>query len=342
MICSTSRPSPRGAPPRAASTLMGPIVRAAVESLRPAAEAKGVRLTTRSATASERVSGDPDRLQQVVWNLVSNAISSPDRAATSTSTSSAAGPRRDPACATPAGLEPEWLPHVFERFWQADVTTTRRHDGLGLGLSIVRHLVELHGERWRSRAPDPARVRASACAYRSRRSGPPRNARLEASCRAASRGCACWSSTTRRTLRRSPAWRSSRAASKCVPRAARAQALEILAGWTPSVLVSDIAMPDVDGYALIRHVRAREAAHGGHIPALAFTALARAEDRARVLAAGFDGHVPKPVDPLQLVDAVASAVDGTGSEASSDCPEAAPATTRVRRESMPPTTPSPH
>ena len=125
---------------------MGPIVQAAVESLRPAAEAKGVRLTIRLGDGHERVSGDPDRLQQVVWNLVSNAIKFTEPGGdvdvdVVRSEEHVETRVRD----TGKGIEPELLPHVFERFWQADVTTTRRHDGLGLGLAIVRHLVELHG-----------------------------------------------------------------------------------------------------------------------------------------------------------------------------------------------------
>jgi PAS domain S-box-containing protein len=322
-------------------TEMGPIVRAAAESLRPAAEAKGVRLTTRLGDGHARVLGDPGRLQQVVWNLVSNAIKFTEPGGdVDVDVVRREGHVETRVRDTGKGLEAEWLPHVFERFWQADVTTTRRYDGLGLGLAIVRHLVELHEGTVEVESAGPGKgasfsVRLSlttepAAQERAPRTQLPR--RLEGVRVLVVDDKADAQEIARMALEQSGVEVRTAGSAR--------EALEILATWTPTLLVSDIAMPDEDGYALVRHLRAHETAHGGHVPALAFTALARAEDRARVLAAGFDGYVSKPVDPLQLVDAVANALDGTVSEASSDGPDAAPAAARVRRESMPPTPPS--
>jgi len=293
---------------------LGLIVQAAVESIRPAAEAKGVRLQLRLPAGHAHVSGDPDRLQQVVWNLVSNAIKFTD-----------AGGRVEVDVVREGGfvfthvrdsgrgIDPELLPNVFERFWQADATTSRRHGGLGLGLAIVRHLVELHGGTVAVESAGPGQgaafsVRLPAIA------SPPRAAeRLPVAgpmprVLEGVRVLVVDDEADARDVAR-------RALELCGVEVRTAgsttQALTMLEGWVPTVLVSDIAMPGEDGYALIRRLRAREAAHGGHLTALAFTALARAEDRSRVLAAGFDGYVPKPADPAQLVDAVAAAA-GSG------------------------------
>jgi len=298
-------------------TEMGPIVQAAVESMRPTAEARGVRLEVRLSDGHESVSGDPDRLQQVVWNLVSNAIKfSEPGGRVDVEVVRTGGHVEIRVRDTGKGLDPEWLPHVFARFWQADGTPTRRYGGLGLGLAIVRHLVELHGgtvavesgglgqgASFSVRLP----LTTAPVAQERAPQGPvPRlleGVRVlvvddEADAQELARMALELSGGEVRTA------------------GGVTQALEMLEGWAPAVLVSDIAMPHEDGYALIRHVRAREATHGGHIPALAFTALARAEDHARVLAAGFDGYLSKPVDPVQLVDAVRNVANGTGSDAS--------------------------
>jgi len=294
---------------------VGPIVHAAVESMRPAAAAKGVRLEVRLADGRECVSGDPDRLQQVVWNLVSNAIKFTD-----------AGGRVDVEVVrvnghvetrvrdTGQGIAAELLPHVFERFWQADASTTRHHGGLGLGLAIVRHLVELHG--------GTVAVESGGLGH-----GAAFTVRLPATTAAVAAEAAPAAPRSLAGVRvlvvddeadaQDVARRALELCGVEVRTADSAgQAIAMLESWAPTVLVSDIAMPHEDGFALIRQLRARESTEGGHVPALAFTALARAEDRHRVLAAGFDGYVSKPVDPAQLVDAVAIAARGTGSDAS--------------------------
>lgn len=289
---------------------LGPIVQAAVDSMRLAAEAKAVELELHLPTVPEYVLGDPDRLQQVVWNLVSNAIKFTDpegRVAVELLRNGDAVVIRvrDTGC----GISEEFVPHVFERFWQADTTTTRRHGGLGLGLSIVRHLVELHGGTVAVDSPGLGQGAVFSVSLPATTAAEPAAEQRSAVNRAPDKleGIRVLvvddESDAQDVARRAlelhgvevrTAWNTT-------------QALAILEGWAPTVLLSDIAMPDEDGYAFIRRLRTREEARGGHMPALAFTALARAEDRSRVLAAGFDGYVSKPVDPTQLVDAVVAA-----------------------------------
>jgi PAS domain S-box-containing protein len=294
-------------------TEMRAVVEAAVESMRPTAAAKGVVLAMHVDPRPEHVSGDASRLQQVVWNLVSNAIKFTEP-----------GGRVDVEVArrggfvetrvrdTGKGIDAALLPHVFERFWQAEGGTTRRHGGLGLGLAIVRHLVELHGGTVDVDSPGVGR-------------GATFTVRLPAVVVSAQDRSALAPRATVRMLEGVRALvvddegdaqdMARRALELCGVEVRTAdsvaQAMQVLDSWTPAVLVSDIAMPDEDGFALIRRVREREQTAGGRLAAVAFTALSRPEDRSRLLAAGFDGYVAKPVDPTKLVDAVAIAVHGT-------------------------------
>lgn len=293
---------------------LGSIIRAAADSMRPAADAKGIRLELHFPAQPQYVLGDPDRLQQVVWNLVSNAIRFTDPGGLVEV--DLAREREDAVIRVRdngRGISPDVLPHVFERFWQEDTSTTRRHGGLGLGLAIVRHLVDLHGG---TVAVDSA--------------GPGRGAVFSVSLPATA--APALAAEPRGIVDRGPrALEGVRVlvvddepdAQEVACRVLEfyggevrtagntAQALAILEGWAPTVLVSDIAMPEEDGYALIQRLRKSEAAHGGHVPALALTALARNEDRSRALAAGFDGYLPKPVDPEDLIDAVVTAATGS-------------------------------
>jgi PAS domain S-box-containing protein len=291
---------------------IGGIVQAAIESMRPAAAIKGVHLEVRLDRGHQHVSGDPDRLQQVIWNLVSNAIKFTDPGGrVEIEVERVGGFVETRVRDTGKGIEAELLPHVFERFWQADASTTRRHGGLGLGLAIVRHLVELHGgtvtvESGGTACGSAFTVRfpvVAATAVEAPTLAPGATLRLLAGVRALVVDDEMDAQEVAR-----------RALELCGVEVRTAdnvtQAMEVLDAWDPTVLVSDIAMPHEDGFVLIRRVREREATLGGHVPAVAFTALARPEDRSRVLAAGFDGYVAKPVDPTQLVDAVAIAVHG--------------------------------
>lgn len=283
---------------------IAPVVQMAIEAMRPTADAKGVALTAYLATG-EHVLGDPYRLQQVVWNLLSNAIKF-----------TAAGGSVDVELErvgdlvelrvrdTGSGIDPDLLPHVFEPFWQADGEVTYRHGGLGLGLAIVRQLVDLHSgtvsvasEGWGTVFTVRLPVVTAVVGAQSREA-----ASVESLC-----GVSVLVVDDEEEAQQLARSALEQRGVEVRTAASTVQALELLEHWTPTVLVSDIAMPNGDGYSLIRTVRARETTRGGHLPAVAFTGLVRAEDRSRMIAAGFDRYVAKPFDPSTLVQAVAGA-----------------------------------
>ena len=295
---------------------LAPLVHAALDVLRPVAEDKGVALDVALAAEPLIVRGDTERLQQVVWNLVSNAVKFTPRGGRIQVTLA-----RDDASArltvrdTGEGISPDFLPHVFERFRQADTSSTRRHAGLGLGLAIVRALVERHGGTVHADSPGTGRgatftvelplfTRARAGVAddepaRVVRDAPPHalgglhvlvvdddaDSNEAVSALLAARGADV------RTALSTP------------------EALDIVGRWRPDVVVSDIAMPGEDGYALLRALRARGGPIG-EVPAIALTAYAGNADRSRLLAAGFHAHVPKPFDPAQLAAVVETAAHG--------------------------------
>jgi CheY-like chemotaxis protein len=287
---------------------VGAVVERAVESVRAVSVEKGIVLTTEIGSGEACVSADPKRLEQIVWNLVANAIEFTDRGGrVDVAVGRSAGGVEIRVRDTGIGIAPGLLPRVFDRFWQADASTSRRHGGLGLGLSIVRHLAELHGGS--VSAASAGQGRGATFTVRLPVTVSPR--------RAAGRPAARPDPPT-------PSLRGLRAlvvddeqhSSELVRLALEHHGIEVktatsapeafalLEGWAPNVLVSDIAMPIEDGCSLIRRVRAREASRGGRVPALALTVLARAEDRSRALAAGFDGYLAKPVDEAQLLAAI--------------------------------------
>ncbi len=294
---------------------LAPIIEAAMDSVRSAADAKGISLQAILDWSGTSVSGDPDRLQQIVWNLLSNAIKfTPQGGRVHVLLQRLVSHVQIVVTDTGQGINPNFMPYVFDRFRQADSTITRSHGGLGLGLAIVRHLVGLHGGRVYAEslgaghgatftvelpllAPhaesDATRADdVAADAPFAGGTGSLRGARvlvvddevdtLE---------------TVRTVL-------TSGGAEVRVSSSA-ADALAILREWRPDLLISDVGMPGEDGYALIRQVRALQPDAGGAIPAVALTAYARAEDGAKVLAAGFHMHIPKPIEPAQLVAIVA-------------------------------------
>ena len=295
------------------------VVRAAIETVTPAAEAKALRLETALDPVAGPVYGDPGRLQQAVWNLLSNAIKFTPRGGRVSVVLQRAESRVEISVAdTGIGIRPEFLAHVFERFRQADASTTRHHGGLGLGLSIVKHLVELHG----------GTVQADSA-------GEGRGATFSVRLPVAALG-------TSRVVERlhgadAPALADymiadlsglkvvvvdddadTRALVGKVLRDCGAQvvladsavaALGLVAQERPALLLTDIGMPELDGYALLRELRALGGA--GAIPVIALTAFARAEDRTRALRAGFRLHLAKPVEPAELVATVASVVGRT-------------------------------
>jgi CheY-like chemotaxis protein len=213
-----------------------------------------------------------------------------------------------------AGISPDFLPFVFDRFRQADSSSTRTHGGLGLGLAIVRNLVELHGGTVRAESQGAGhgatfivrlpRQTTTAEAFVAEAPEPPsrltpEHAQLLSGVRVL---VVDDESDTRDLL---TALLAQASAEVRVAESAGA-ALEAFDAWSPDIIVSDIAMPDGDGYDLIRHIRARSVERGGRIPAIALTAYARLEDRLRVLAAGFQIHIAKPVEPAELITVIAS------------------------------------
>jgi signal transduction histidine kinase/ActR/RegA family two-component response regulator len=295
------------------------VAQAALDAVRPLAAAKNVQLAfSPDLPAIEAVSGDADRLQQVIWNLLANAIKfTPEGGRVDVFIEPSNDHMEVRIVDTGQGISPDFLPHVFERFRQADGATTRRYTGLGLGLAIVRQLVELHGGTVHAASPGVGRGATftvclpisageaqvgQAAALGERRtptvSPMPRLLRLDDL-----RILVVDDNADGRTLT-SLVLTQAGASVKTV--ASVGEALQMLEVDRPDALVSDIDLPDEDGYALIRQIRQYEAEHGGFLPAVALTGYARAEDRARILAAGFQAHVPKPVEPLELTAAIAT------------------------------------
>jgi signal transduction histidine kinase/ActR/RegA family two-component response regulator len=294
------------------------VIEAAVDSVSLAAAAKGIKIEVAIDSAVGPGRGDEGRLQQIVWNLLTNAVKFSPR-----------GGRveivleRAPADAVQIivrdngeGISPEFLPHVFDRFRQGDGTTTRRHGGLGLGLSIVRHLVEAHGGTVRAQSDGPGRgatftielpLASPAAASASASSSDP-DLLLDSSLKL--KGLRLLvvedEADSREILRRVLAL----SGAEVQTAGSVSEALPILLRDRLDALVSDIGMPFEDGYALIRKVRALEPNRGGQLPAVALTAYATSEDRMRVLEAGYQMHLPKPVDAGQLTAAIAELIGG--------------------------------
>ncbi|MET3133059.1 signal transduction histidine kinase [Oxalobacteraceae bacterium GrIS 1.11] len=273
------------------------IIQAAVETLRPAAEAKNIALEL-DVDAPGAVVGDSGRLQQIIWNLLSNALKFTPRDGTVRLLARAAGGNIEIAVSDSGiGIAPEFLPHVFERFRQADASTTRKHGGLGLGLAIVKQLVEQHGG---SVSVSSAGVGLGACfTVQLPLAGAPSSAALPDLSRL--KILVVDDEPDAREL-------IERILSDCKAQvflaADAAQALQLLLNERPDVLVSDIGMPDIDGFDLLGLVRAMGAERGGNLPAIALSAFARPEERQRALDCGFVAHLPKPVEALQLIATV--------------------------------------
>jgi PAS domain S-box-containing protein len=291
------------------------IIKSALESVRPAADARSIALRTMLDSQARPVAGDPTRLQQILWNLLSNAIKfTPKGGKVEVFLERVNSHLEITVQDTGVGIKPEFLPVVFDRFRQADASTTRKFGGLGLGLAIVKHLVELHGGTVRAKSAGEglgstfvvqlpvAPIRDLSLREHLSKANEPRldyelidlsNINI----------LLVDDEADARTL-------LTRLLTDCkavVQSAAGAdEALALLDKYRPDVLISDIGMPGKDGYEFIRAVRAREAQHGGSIPAIALTAFARSEDRTRALLAGYQIHVTKPIEPRELLATVYS------------------------------------
>jgi CheY-like chemotaxis protein len=306
---------------------LAPLAEAAVDVVSPAAEAKGIRLQTILDPKAGPVSGDPERLQQVMWNLLSNAVKfTPKGGRVQVRLTRVNSSVEVAVSDTGQGISADFLPYVFDRFRQADHATTRRQAGLGLGMAITKHIVELHGGTIRAESPGEGQgstfvlrlpvmiVHAAEAAPEvaaGRRAGngedrprPAALARLD--------GIHVLVVDDERDARELLAAILVQSGAEVTAAAGVADALDKLRRVTPDLLVSDIGMADEDGYSLIRKVRAADALRGRRIPAIALTAHARPTDRLRALTEGYHMHMPKPVEPAELVLAIANLTDRGG------------------------------
>ena len=296
---------------------MPAVVESSLEAARPAAAAKEIRIEQEIDPLAGPVSGDNDRLQQVVGNLLSNAIKFTPKGG-SVRLRLARGESEVEIVVEDSGvgIAPEYLPRLFERFRHPDASTTRPHGGIGLGLAIVRHLVELHGghvEASSGGRGQGARFRVTLPVLGMRgsvpgRTGPSkeRPAGLRGGALPSLDGISVLVVDDEKDAREVIVAILEQRGARTLEAASVEEALAMLDEERPDVLVSDIGLPEEDGYSLMRRIRALPRERGGGIPAAALTAYARTEDRMQALLAGFQIHVPKPVQPAELIAVVFS------------------------------------
>jgi PAS domain S-box-containing protein len=298
------------------STDLVAIAREAIEVVRPSASAKGIAIALESRQESCRLVADPERIQQVIWNLLSNAVkfteqSGSVRVVVGQDGSNASLTVTD----TGSGIDPEFVPHVFDRFKQADGSTTRRFGGLGLGLALVRHIVELHGGSVAAQSAGRGQGASFSITLPIRAvvRETPRSLPVVAQPGVEPVGDPAElkglrvlvvddDDDAREVL--SAVLVEAGAVVQCA--SSVRDGIDAVQRFRPQILVSDIGMPDEDGYSFIRRVRSLEPAGGGGIPSIALTAYTRSDDRIKALEAGFTTHVGKPVNPEALVATVAN------------------------------------
>jgi PAS domain S-box-containing protein len=296
------------------------VVRNAIAAVQPAAEARGVILHSILDPLAGPMRGDINRLQQIVWNLLSNAVKfTPKGGHVQVSLERVNSHVEIIVTDTGQGIDPGFLPHVFERFRQADASTTRKYTGLGLGLAIVKHLTELHGGTVKAKSPGPGmgatfivelpvlpvHTPADGDSRRHPKSHPETQTPEFPSLQGVGVLAIDDEADAREIIKR-----LLEACGAHVDTAASAaEGLELFQRNRYHVVLSDIGMPDEDGFSLIRKIREFESTSGKRTPAAAFTAFARAEDRIRVLRAGYQMHLAKPVEPVELATAVAALAD---------------------------------
>jgi signal transduction histidine kinase len=301
------------------------MTQSALDVVGPLAAAKGIDLTlSADASFGDIVNGDPGRLQQVIGNLLTNAVKfTPEGGRVDVSIEHVGSQVEVKVVDTGQGISADFLPHVFERYRQADRIASRQQGGLGLGLAIVRQLVELHGGTVHAISEGEGRGATFTIRLPILTAAPAER----------------WSAVERRSTASldSPQPRSqpldhlhilvvddhadgraltslvlTQAGASVIAVASAREALhQVLHGERPDVLVSDIGLPGEDGYALVRQIRQHEAEHGGFLPAIALTGFVRAEDRTRIRASGFQAHVSKPLDPAELTAAIAAQARGS-------------------------------
>jgi signal transduction histidine kinase/ActR/RegA family two-component response regulator len=291
---------------------------AALDVIGPSAKVKQIEIRTNLDAATCPVLGDPQRLQQVVGNLLSNAVKFTDAGGVVTvSVSPMGGLTQLVITDTGRGISPEFLPFVFDRFRQSDVSSTRRHGGLGLGLALVREVVELHGGTVRAESPGEHRgatfaIELPTAASQDRGRNHAAGDALPASPVPVLTGLRVLLVEDEADSRELLAETLAGCGADVVVAVSCDDAMALIrqstAATLPQVILSDIGMAKDDGFELIRKVRALAPEVGGRIPAVAVTGYASTDDRRRVLAAGFDIHLPKPIDPLAVAAAVAQAL----------------------------------
>jgi PAS domain S-box-containing protein len=292
------------------------VMRDAVEVVRASATAKGINIDFTPPVDACLLVADSERLQQVVWNLLSNAVKFTDAGGRIAIDIRQHGSRILVSVAdTGRGIEPEFLPYVFDRFKQADSSTTRRVGGLGLGLAIVRHITELHGGQVEAHSQGSGKgavftialpVRAVAPELEEHEqpvATPARPARHTSPSLQGLRVLIVDDEPDARELLQTVL---SEVGGTIETAASASEGFEALQRFRPHVLVSDIGMPDVDGYAFMRRIRELDPLLGGGVPAIALTAYTRAEEKMKAISAGFTTHIGKPVNPDDLLAAVAN------------------------------------
>jgi PAS domain S-box-containing protein len=297
-----------------------PAVQAAVESVRPMAAAKAIDLTCNYKITAEQIVGDADRVQQIVWNLLSNAIKfTPDQGSVCVNAEAVGGTICVSVTDNGIGISPEFIPHLFDRFSQEDTSSTRRHSGLGLGLFLVRHLVELHGGRVAVESQGEGQG-STFSIYLPLAAGPAGTLLNADDSDTATLPLPSLTGTRilliddQQDARDALSTLLSSVGATVFAAGSAKQAtdwLQTLAiGEFPEVLVCDIAMPGEDGYAVLRKIRSWQTSHGiaplQRIPALALTAFSQREDRLRALSSGFQMHMTKPVAAEELIVVIAN------------------------------------
>jgi len=324
-----------------------PIIEMAVDAVRPAADAKAIQIKVSLDPAVGPLRGDPNRLQQVAWNLLSNAVKfTPNGGEIHVHLKHGDQGAQIVVADNGSGISPDFLPFVFDRFSQAEGHITRRHGGLGLGLAIVRHLVEMHGGTINVESPgegqgatftvelpftsadsldhDPVETHDPVEAHDSVESRPEKQA-AEAGPGLVSEqpgtpaeGCRNLDNLRIMVVDDDPdtlqvlAMALTQAGASVKACSSATEAFDTLGTWSADLLVSDLGMPGEDGYSLIRRVRALEPEMGRTVPAIALTAFASLADRARALSEGFQMHVSKPVEPVRLISAIAQLCNKSG------------------------------
>jgi CheY-like chemotaxis protein len=292
------------------------LVKTTIESLQPAALAKHIRLRQTVEPGLTSILGDAARLQQVIWNLLSNAIKfTPQGGRVEIKLKSEDEHLAISVSDTGQGIKPEFLPFVFDRFLQADGTTTRSYGGLGLGLAIVRHLVELHGGTVQAESEGEGKGATFTVRFPLTRQVQPKTNGRSLPIKEHHAGAELVSDLNGLkilvvddeidNLELLKTFLESRGA-RVNAAQSMVEALDCFEKTIPDVLISDIGMPEADGFQLIQTVRLLPPERGGNVPAVALTAYARAEDKIKALRSGFQTHISKPVEIDELVTTIAN------------------------------------